>query len=141
MDNDPATPAAPIDLAALDTARVADEGRELELVHPQTGEPVGIRITIRGTDSDAYRRALLAQQRVSMERLTRNRKQRKTPEELEDESIDVLATLTTGWAPFNLEGKPYPYSHANAVALYRRFRWIREQADAFAGDRANFLPR
>jgi len=25
--------------------------------------------------------------------------------------------------------------------LYRRFRWLREQVDAFIGDRANFLSR
>lgn len=131
----------PLDLAALDTSLGAEEGRELEVLHPKTGEPIGLRITLLGTDSEAYQKAVRAQQRRAMDRLAHNRKRRSTPEELEAESIELLATITRGWGPFNLGGKDYPYNHPNAVALYQRFGWIREQADAFAGERANFLPR
>jgi len=131
----------PIDLAALDTSRGAEEGRELDVRHFQTGEPIGLRITLLGTDSETYQKAVRAQQRSMQALLLKNRRHRVTAEEMEDNALDLLVALTRGWSPFNLDGQDYPYSPANARALYRRFGWIREQADQYAQERANFLPR
>lgn len=130
-----------VDLAALDTGAGAEEGRELQVRHFKTGEPIGLTLQLLGTDSATYERAVRAQQRATQDRLVANRAKRITAEEVDDNALELLVALTRGWSPFDLDGKDYPYSAANARGLYRRFRWIREQADEFAGDRANFLPR
>ena len=43
------------DLATLDTAKVAEEGAVLCVAHPTTGEDLGIKIVLIGTDSKTFR--------------------------------------------------------------------------------------
>lgn len=129
------------DLSQLDTSKGAEEGRELVIKHFQTGEPVGITLRVHGADSAAYRDCMRRQQRQIADRMAKNRKLRLTVDEMEANGLELLAAVTIGWSPFDLDGKDFPWSEENAAALYRRFPWIRDQVDEFVGDRANFLPR
>ena len=131
-----------LDLSALDTKKGAEAGFEVQLTHPKTGAELPIWITVLGVDSDTYRSTLMAQQRRRMEKLRRGKRMNVTPEELEDEALDLLVTITAAWrADVDLDGKPFPsFSTTAAKALYARFPWIREQVDAAMADRANFLP-
>ena len=38
-----------------------------------------------------------------------------------------------------LDGQDLPFSSTNALMLYQRFPWIKEQVDKAAGSRARFL--
>jgi hypothetical protein len=131
-----------LDLSALDTKKGAEQGFEVQLTHPNTGTVIPVWIKVLGIDSDTYRATLMAQQRRRMERLRRGKRMNVTPEELEDEALDLLVTITISWrADMTLDGKPYPeYSTSAAKSLYQRFPWIREQVDSAMADRANFLP-
>ena len=124
------------DLATLDTAKVAEEGAELLVSHPTTGEDLGIKITLIGTDSKTFRdiskiRATMALKKKSREiDLDQN----------EQDSIELLARCTKGWSGITENGKDIPFSHENAVELYTKYLWLREQIDRFMADRSNFLP-
>lgn len=132
-----------MDLAELDTRKGAEEGFELQLHRPQDGQPVPIWITVMGADSESYQNAMHTLQRRRADKFTRNKKFVVTPEDVEEDALELLACATSTWrAEVTLDGKPFPaFSKAAARDLYRRFRWIREQVDAAMGDRANFLPR
>lgn len=134
-----------MDLATLDTKKGSEEGFEFQVTHPKTGEPLEIWITVQGMDSEQFQSTIKAQQRKRMDRLTRRKAQAITPDEIEAEGYDLLATITIGWRTgekFTLDGQPFPaFSKAAAKQLYARFRWIREQVDEAMGDRANFLPK
>jgi hypothetical protein len=129
-----------IDLAALDVARPAEEGRPLALKHPVTGAVLpGWVLRVRGYDAQTYQQVSDDHQRRRLERLSR--RQTPTVEELNAEALELAASLVAGWEDrFDLDGAPLPYSGANAARLFRRFGWIRQQVEQFAGDRANFLP-
>lgn len=129
-----------LDLSALDTAKGAEQGYELTLSHPKTGEPTPMKITVLGADSDAYREKLRDFQRRRADRMNKGRRLSVTPEEIEAETLEMLVAVTTGWSGFTLDGAPLPFSGDNARTVYRRFSWIREQVDQAVGDRANFLP-
>lgn len=122
-----------IDLASLDTAARCDEGAELELRHPATGEPLGVYLALAGVDSRAHRQALahLAEQRLK--RRTMN------PDDVRGEDVEVAARCTLAWRGVTIDGKAVSYSLENARALYARFPWIREQAVVFIADRGNYL--
>ena len=60
-------------------------------------------------------------------------------EEIEQDGIDLLAACTTGWIGIIIEDKEIPFSTDNAVMVYERFPWIKEQVDTAIGDRANFI--
>jgi phage/plasmid-associated DNA primase len=60
--------------------------------------------------------------------------------DLKDESVELLAKCTKGWSGITESGKEVPFSYENAVKLYTKYLWLREQIDRFMADRSNFLP-
>lgn len=123
------------DLASLDTTPRADAGAELELTHPVTGAPLGVTLTLAGVDSAAYRKAQAA---LTDKRLGR-RSGKLTAAELQRDGIELLARCTLAWSGVVVDGAEVACTADAARELYTRFVWIREQADAFVSERANYL--
>lgn len=130
-----AAPATPLDLASLDTAALCDQGAEMELVHPATGEPLGVYLTLAGVDSRAWRKAVAAQ----VERRLSRRGGKISAEEIQANDIEILARCTLAWRNVVLDGEALSCTPDTARALYKRLPWAREQADAFAANRASYL--
>ena len=124
------------DLAKLDTAKVAEEGAELRVAHPTTGEDLGITITLIGTDSKTFRDISKSRATASLKKKTRE----IDLDQNEQDSIELLARCTKGWSGITENGKDIPFNHENAVELYTKYVWLREQIDRFMADRSNFLP-
>jgi len=120
------------DLATLDTAKVAEEGAELRVAHPTTGEDLGIQITLIGTDSKTFRDISTASLKKKSREIDLDQN--------EAESVELLAKCTKGWSGITESGKEVPFSYENAVKLYTKYLWLREQIDRFMADRSNFLP-
>ena len=124
------------DLAKLDTAKVAEEGAELHVAHPTTGEDLGITITLIGTDSKTFRDISKSRATASLKKKTRE----IDLDQNESDAVELLAKCTKGWAGITENGKEVAFSHDNAVQLYTKYLWLREQIDRFMADRSNFLP-
>ena len=120
-------------------AAKAEAGADLEVLDPVTGEAVGVTITLAGADSTIHRKATatIAKRRMSNAKGFRNRA--LDPEKFEAESIEVLAACTLGWKGVVVDGAPLPCGRDNAVMLYTRFPWLREQVDQFISDRSAYL--
>jgi hypothetical protein len=125
-----------IDLSSLDSAARADEGARLHLVHPTTNEELGISLHLAGIDSAAHRRAVSI---AANRRAKGGFRKQVTLEQVQEESIETLAACTLAWEGVRVDGKELAFSHAAAVSLYTRFPWLREQAEQFISDRANYL--
>ena len=124
------------DLAKLDTAKVAEEGAELRVAHPTTGEDLGITITLIGTDSKTFRDISKSRATASLKKKTRE----IDLDQNESDAVDLLAKCTKGWSGITENGKEVAFSYDNAVQLYTKYLWLREQIDRFMADRSNFLP-
>ena len=124
------------DLATLDTAKVAEEGAELRVAHPTTGEDLGITITLIGTDSKTFRDISKIRATMALKKKTRE----IDLDQNEQDSIELLARCTKGWSGITENGKDIPFSYENAVKIYTKYLWLREQIDRFMADRSNFLP-
>ena len=124
------------DLAKLDTAKVAEEGAELFVAHPTTGEDLGITITLIGTDSKTFRDISKSRATASLKKKTRE----IDLDQNESDAVELLAKCTKGWTGITENGKEVAFSFDNAVQLYTKYLWLREQIDRFMADRANFLP-
>jgi len=130
-----------LDLAALDTKKGAEEGFQLELRHPKSGDPIGIWIRVLGADSDTYQELLRELERRHAEILKRNMRASLSAEERRAEALELLAAATRGWSDkMIVDGSMLGFSPDAARKLYARFPWIREQVDAGVHDRGNFLP-
>lgn len=142
------------DLNVFDTVSQANKGSELHLVHPKTKmhvyadkeEKKPIKITMLGADSDVF--AEFVEKSVKENRRKEVSKKLNGNKE-EDFKIDdmtkaickKLATVTTGFENLILPGDKSPLvcTYENAFNLYLKFKDIREQANEFFEDKANFI--
>ena len=133
-----------MDLNQLNLTEKADKGAELHLEHPVSGEllehdgkPMVIRLS--GTDSAAYRKK---QREHQNKRLAKMAKGRKADFSInDDEACELLAACTLGWSNIIKDGEELDFSEDAAFDLYKEFPWMREQVDAFIGDRSNFFTK
>lgn len=136
-----------MDLENLDTTSLADQGADLELMTPSgklivdeaTKKPWTIRLL--GVDSRKYQEL---QHRSANKRIARRQRSRKavvTSEELDTDQLEILIDITINWSGISLNkaAGPLPFTKENVRMLYMRFPWIREQAEDFVQDRANYL--
>jgi hypothetical protein len=136
-----------MDLAKLDTVQAANEGFEVRLYNPHTNEDLDIFITVLGRDSDAYRSLFNKHQRRRVERMTKGgRVGSVSPEAFEQDAIELLAVCTKSWRTGDkpvllINGEEMQCSRDNAVHVYKKYPWIKEQVDDAVSDRANFLKR
>jgi hypothetical protein len=151
-----------VDLADLDTIAASDKGARIAILHPTTKEPFGLFIQLLGKHSTTFRELVKERinNRIKRESMAAKRGKTLDPrsaEEVEAEAIEMLAACTVGWETEIYEGegkerkikeiKPtmrfdkqdLPFNHQNAIIIYTRFLFIREQVDNAIGDLENFI--
>lgn len=148
-----------IDLDTLDTVAASDAGATIELTHPVTKEPIGINIKVLGKHSETFRELVRdrSNKRIKMESFASRRGKPtlpRTAEQVEAEALNMLVACTTGWESGKLDkegklldakpvikmgGQEYPFTPANALTIYTKFLWMREQVDEGIGDLENFI--
>lgn len=131
-----------MDLANLTSEYAPDAGHTLELRGPDDAQLFNddgtpMTLSLLGADSDVAVKARNANQNRRLQQGTR---MKLTAEGLEADGASYLAKLTTGWN-ITLGGAKPDFSYEAAVKLYAnpKLAFVREQADAFIADRANFL--
>jgi hypothetical protein len=121
----------------------ADEGAVLQLVHPDTQEVIeGVTITLLGQDSKVYRKIHLAKQQAALNRMSKGKRATDLKaEQLQESVIDDLVKLTVAWTGFEDGDEFLECTQENARAIYsdEGLNWIKEQAEEFVADRANFF--
>lgn len=130
-----------IDLSSIDTVKGSNDGFNVQIYHPGTNEDLGITIKVLGKDSDKFITVSRGQNKKRMAKMTKGgfRTTAIPVEEIEQDSLMLLAACTVGWVGVVVDGKALDFNEDNAVMVYERFPWIREQVDAAMGDRANFI--
>lgn len=135
-----------IDLSNIDTVKGSNEGFDVQIYHPGTNEDLDISITVLGKDSDEFQKVSRTQQKKRMEKMSKGgfRNTNVPIESVEADGIQLLAAVTKSWRQgekqtITVDGQELACTKENAVALYERFPWIKEQVDTAVGDRANFI--
>ncbi len=129
-----------MDLNSLKPVK-ADKGATLAIVHPETEEPIeGMTITLLGQDSAVYRKIQLAKQQAILNRMAKGKKMVDLDaEKMAEDTIDDLVKLTVKWTGFEMGGEDLPCTPENCRMVYSDWPWIREQAQEFVANRANFF--
>lgn len=132
------TVAENFDLSSLKSLSADQEaGTEIQILHPGTGEPLGINMMIAGPDS---KRQKAKTSEIIGER-TDLRLRKITAARLEDEAVRIAAASIISWTGVVEDGKELEYSPSAALGLLTRYPFIREQVSSYANDRANFLKK
>jgi hypothetical protein len=119
----------------------ADDGAILQILHPETEEPIdGMSIVLLGHDSAVYRKMQLAKQQSILNRMAKGKKAAELDaERLNADLIDELTKLTIGWSGFKLDGDELDPTPENVKKVYSEWAWIKDQAQEFVSNRANFF--
>ena len=133
-----------MDLSALNPKKKANAGAFLHLVNPGTGLPLydddnkekPVGLWLMGRDSDLY--AKTRHKSVNSALTTKKKSDPKTSEMIEQETISLLAEMTTGWDNLSYNGQS-EFSRDAVIGVYTDLAWVREQVDSFISDRANFI--
>lgn len=133
------------DFAALDLLTPSEEGRDMTLTHPRTGQPwldsAGrpVTITLLGAWSGVYQQTLEGMQ-ARLDARPAGAPPLTYAEKISGDA-ELLAAVTRRWSFTELDGKPYPCTPDNARLLYadERFGWVRARANAFVRNDGNFL--
>lgn len=140
------------DLLSLNLGEAANAGAPMTLLHPKHRTPLiaadgqPISINLLGRDSDAFIAADREAKARNYENISEGAK--LSPAELELNFSKALARCTTHWHGIpqhwidnSGSAAPAVCNYENALKLYenRGVKWVREQADKFVSDRANFM--
>ncbi len=125
-----------------------DVPQRMNIIHPITRQVLtdndgkSAYIDLYSADSLAAKKQNREISRRRLAMAGRSRAMKLTPEEIENDQIELLVAITADWYLVSLDGEKIdiPFSASEARTLYgsEEAAWLREQVDDFAGDRANF---
>ena len=135
-----------MDLKLLNT--VHDLAERMDVLHLATGEQLKygkkgeektMHLMMVGVDSPTAKKAQhkLMNKRIQKQSRMGGRNT-VTSELMELMAVERIASCVVGGAVF-LDGKEIEMTPTTAMELFQGYPWVYEQADAFVGDRSNFL--
>lgn len=119
------------------TKAAHEDGAEVSILNPSTGEDTGFKIRVLGVDSTAFQKAQRKIRMQAIKALT-DKKEITIEDEIASE-IDHLVSITIGWSGIEHEGKSKPFSVDACRQLYTDSPGLRQQVDRFVSDRRNFI--
>lgn len=136
---------ATVDLSVY--AADAEQGSKYEVKDPG-GDPlyqdeagkIPVTITLAGTESALWRKAedVVYNRRLKSSNPRQNFAA-KTAEEQRQDAAYLLASVTLAWDGIVFKGEKLECTRDNAKMIYLALPFLREQVDAFLGDKRNFI--
>ena len=125
-----------MDLSVFDGP--SDDGADLTVLHPGTGEPTDMTIKLAGTDSKLWRQARREAGRRAMDS-ARDGGKSNVLEMSDKTAAFTLSRVTLSWRNCEFNGKSLQCTQENAAMLYEKLPWLREQVDRFVSNRSRFF--
>jgi hypothetical protein len=125
-----------VDLSAFDVSSGADKGARLTL-RDKHGKVTEEWIDLLGADSKEYQSRLAQQNQARIDRI-QQRMGRASENEILNEQVERLAVATKDWSFKSKNGEKVEPNFKNALNVYINSPLIREQAEWFVHNRANF---
>lgn len=121
-----------------DISTIVAAARTVDIKHPASGEPVGLKVTLQ-PDSDPKVKA--ARRRWLNERLQRGNS-KVTAEKLEAQALAVIEAAVTAWdweGDLTFRGEKPEFNAANLRKVLKELPWVQNQIEAEFGDDAAFF--
>ena len=140
-----------VQITGFGLCHAAEGGEWLQLIHPESGEELGVkegrptRIRLKGQESLAFKQSLeraaaTVNQRASpgLKMCSGTRAFSNTSQSVEAQAL-CLASITMDWENIEWDGESFPFTAQNALKLYTDVPYVRSQVLHFSEDTANFL--
>lgn len=120
-----------------DISTIVAAARTVDIKHPATAEPIGLKVTVL-PDSDPKVKA--ARRKWLNERLQRGMK--VTAEKLEAQQLSIIEAAVSGWeweGELTFHGEKPAFTDGNLRKVLKELPWIKSQLDEELGDEAAFF--
>ncbi len=131
-----------MDLSVFDgAAKAFDDGFDVDIVHPTTGQKLGMKVRVASYQSQKVREVQRRLANANIRDQKRNPKKTQTVEEVEERAIDVMVAAVLSWEGFERAGKPIECTRENVRAVLANpdLWFIGEQIDRAADDQQAFI--
>lgn len=119
------------DLSSVETIDTV----EIEILHPTTGKPTGIKVQVASYESDRVRDV---SRRIANKAMQKQRR-KLTAEQVEENTLDLASAAIVSWSGLEKDGKALECNTENAKAVLREYSWFAQQIDEAASDQAAFI--
>ena len=116
----------------LKSAETQNAGHEFELLDPVGGNPIGLKFTIAGPDSERAK-AANAKLEAALTKLASRSAGRVSADDRTRLIIDFLFDVTVSW-DMKQDGKKLELNRENFGRVLGAASWVRAQVDKFAAD-------
>ena len=123
-----------MELKRFDSVTKAEAGAALRLVDPVTRMDTGAELVLYGADSAVHKAT-----RKELDARNKALGRSLGADEIADQTAELLARCTKGWAGIEEDGKPVPFSQEKAKAVYAAYPELAERAAGFIFARSNFF--
>lgn len=116
----------------MDIFDIAPQSRTIEILHPATSEPTGLKVSLLPMSDDKIESV----RRKQLNRRLNSRNTKVTAEQLEAESMELLIASITGWewsGTASFQGEKPEFTPDNVRRVMKAAKWVRDQIDREAG--------
>ena len=120
-----------------DIATIVPTTRTIDILHPATKEPIGLRIDLRPESHPSVREAV---RKITNDRL--NLRGKLSAERMEANRLDVLIASIDGWCwegDTTFEGEKLAFAEPNVRKVLKKLPWIRDQVDIALAETEEFF--
>ncbi|MFN4160641.1 MAG: hypothetical protein ACK4FW_01435 [Stenotrophomonas sp.] len=120
-----------------DLSNIVAAERGVDIKHPSTGEPVGLRLTLL---PETHPKVREASRKALNDRL--QGKGKVTAEKIEENRLTMLVASVGGWewqGEATFKGEKPEFTDATLRKVIEHLPWMQEQIDQELGDRSEFF--
>lgn len=124
----------------MDISSIKPAERLIEIVHPGTEEPLGIKVSLVSLSDErtAKVRRKIQDERIRLEM----RRQFFKAEDIEENEDTLLFNAMTGWhweGDVTFEGQKPDFNVANVKKVFKHFPWFKQQIMEAVGEEKAFF--
>lgn len=124
----------------MDLANLKPVERMIDILHPSTGEKIGISVTVLSINDE---KMAAAKRRIQNKKLELDRRGKTfKADDLEENEMELLTTAITGWnweGDVDFHGEKPAFNEKNVKAVLKELTWFKQQIMEAVGDEKAFF--
>jgi hypothetical protein len=124
----------------MDLANLKPVERMIDILHPSTGEKIGVSVTVLSINDE---KMAAAKRRIQNKKLELDRRGKTfKADDLEENEMELLTTAITGWnweGDVDFHGEKPAFNEKNVKAVLKELTWFKQQIMEAVGDEKAFF--
>lgn len=124
----------------MDLADIKPVERVIDILHPSTGEKIGVSVTVLSINDE---KMAAAKRRIQNKKLELDRRGKTfKADDLEENEMELLTTAITGWnweGDVDFHGEKPAFNEKNVKAVLKELTWFKQQIMEAVGDEKAFF--